>query len=58
MTVSEIKKQFKELIMDRDPYFGNIPNKFSTDEFIQDMLGMSAAPPQSKFTNSSVAADD
>jgi len=43
MTLPEVKKHFKELTIDKDPYYGNLPPKFSTTEFINDLLGMAPA---------------
>lgn len=48
MDLPEIKKRFKELILEREPYFGHLPSKFTTDEFIENILSMSAESNESQ----------
>ncbi|KAJ3335938.1 Cilia- and flagella-associated protein 251, partial [Kappamyces sp. JEL0680] len=42
MNAAESKKQFRNLLLDQDPYYGNFPSKFTTDEFIEKLLGMTS----------------
>jgi hypothetical protein len=38
----EVKKRFKELILEQEPYYGHLPSKFTSSEFIEKILGMEA----------------
>ncbi len=40
MNVQEIRKHFKDILMEKDPYYGQLPSKFTAKEFIQELLEM------------------
>ena len=40
MNVQETRKLFKDILMEKDPYYGQLPSKFTAKEFIQELLEM------------------
>lgn len=40
MQVQEVDAKFKDLLMDKEGYRGRLPEKFSADEFISDIMGL------------------
>lgn len=40
LTTRETKEMFKEILYQKDPYYGNFPSNFTSKEFIEDVLGM------------------
>ena len=42
MDHTEFKKRFKELILEKEPYIGHLPSKFTSDEFIENIMGMTS----------------
>lgn len=40
MSIPEAKQAFQELLYNQPPYFGNMPKKFTAQEFSEQMLGL------------------
>ena len=43
MSLDQIKEAFQELLDQQSPYFGEMPSKFTTKEFISDILGLATS---------------
>ena len=40
MSLDQIKEAFKDLLEQESPYFGDLPSKFTAQEFINNILGL------------------
>jgi hypothetical protein len=44
---SEMDGLFHDLLYQQKPFYGNMPSKFTVDEFVNEMIGFGAAPKDS-----------
>ncbi|KAI8903281.1 quinon protein alcohol dehydrogenase-like superfamily, partial [Gorgonomyces haynaldii] len=43
MSLEQIEQQFQQLLFHESPYFGQLPSKFTTKEYIEDLMGMQSS---------------